>query len=177
MDSMISQNVDQTPPQQVRQHGVIARVFHWGFIVVFIYALTKQLDSVDQLADAALLRFEMLFAIGFLLLLAVRFAYMRLTMPTVLPVTAPPKMKRMAKIGHLAMYSSLAMIAISGLMIGGVYAHGTPDGVAMTIALFLHEVSVLATYLAIALHIAAALYHRLKGDGIWTAMVPIWKER
>lgn len=168
--------MDQNTAPSAKPHGLIARVFHWGFIVVFIYALLKQLDGIEQLAEPGLLRFEVVFALGFLGLLIARYTYMRVTMPSALPETTAPMMKRLARAGHLAMYISLAMIAISGLMIGAIYARQGPDGAGMGIAMFLHENSVLAAYLSIGLHVAAALYHRLKGDGIWSSMVPIWKE-
>jgi len=32
------------------------------------------------------------------------------------------------------------------------------------------------SYVLILGHIGAAIYHRRKGDGIWSAMVPVWKE-
>jgi|TARA_B100000900_G_scaffold379785_1_gene364950 cytochrome b561 len=35
----------------------------------------------------------------------------------------------------------------------------------------------LLSYWLIGIHIAAALYHRWLGDGVWNAMVPVWKER
>ena len=41
---------------------------------------------------------------------------------------------------------------------------------------FIHETSVTASYWLIGLHIAAALYHRYLRDGVWSAMVPIWRE-
>lgn len=164
------------PTSDIKPHGLIAKIFHWGFIVVFAYALTKQLDNVTQLEDAALLRFEVIFALAFLALLGLRFVYMRMTRPTALPENTSPMVKMMARAGHLAMYGGLAMIAISGLMIAAAYSLGGPEGFGMGIALGLHEVSVLASYLTIGLHVVAALYHRLKGDGIWSAMVPFWKE-
>jgi hypothetical protein len=46
----------------------------------------------------------------------------------------------------------------------------------MGIAIGLHEFSASLSYLVIAIHIAASLYSRLKGEGIWNAMVPVWKE-
>lgn len=144
--------------------------------MVFAYGLTKQLDSVDQLSDAALLRFEIVFALVFLALLAIRYAYMHLTRPTALPADTPPMMKKLARLGHLAMYLSLAMIAVSGIVIGALYNAGGARATGMELAIALHEASVTATYATIALHVAAALFHRLKGDGIWSAMVPVWKE-
>ncbi len=163
--------------QQLPQHSRIAQIFHWGFAAIFIYAITKQVGSVRQLADPALLRFEVIFAIGFLVLLAARFLYMRNTRPTALPNTTHPMLKFMVRAGHLAMYASLSMIAVSGLMMGAVFTYGSRNGVAMDVAVGLHEASVNAAYLTIGLHIAAALYHRLKGDGIWSAMVPVWTEK
>lgn len=160
----------------VKNHSIIAKVFHWGFIIVFLYALSKQLANVDELADAALLRFEVVFAIGFLILLGVRFVYMHKTQPTALPDNTSKRMKLLARLGHLSMYISLAMIAISGLLIGAIYSAGGLSGFGMDAAVGFHELSILATFITIGLHIAAAFYHRLKGDGIWTAMVPVWKE-
>ncbi len=47
----------------------------------------------------------------------------------------------------------------------------------MHIALVAHEFFVQISYLLIVLHISAAVYHRRKGDGIWSAMVPyFWRE-
>ncbi len=170
-------DVPQQTSGAVRSHGPIAKLFHWGFIAVFAYAITKQLTDVGQLADPALLRFEIAFAALFLLLLAARYVFMRWTRPSALPDDTPAWMKRAARAGHLAMYGSLAMIAISGLMIGGLYSTGVVAGPVMGLALALHEASVAASYLFIGLHIAAALVHRLKGDGIWSSMVPVLRER
>ena len=159
-----------------KKHGIVARVFHWGFIVVFLYALLKQLDNVEQLSDPALLWFEIVFAIGFLVLLAARFFYMRFTMPSALPASVSPSLKLAARAGHLLMYASLATIALSGILIGFLFSSGGADAAGMGIALFLHEISVIVAIASIALHIAAALFHRFKGDGIWSAMVPVWTE-
>jgi len=161
----------------IRPHTLLAKIFHWGFILVFIYALTKQLAAVEELNDTALLRFEIIFAALFLLLLAVRYIYMRRTQPTALPETTSRTMKLMARAGHLGMYISLAMIAISGLIIGALFSIGGSEAPGMDAAIGLHEISVVATYGTIALHVAAAFYHRLKGDGIWSSMVPVWKEK
>jgi len=46
----------------------------------------------------------------------------------------------------------------------------------MGIAIGLHEFSASLSYLVIITHIGASLYSRLKGEGIWNAMVPVWKE-
>jgi len=46
----------------------------------------------------------------------------------------------------------------------------------MRIAIALHEFSAFLSYVTIGIHIAASLYSRFKGEGIWNAMVPIWQE-
>jgi cytochrome b561 len=46
----------------------------------------------------------------------------------------------------------------------------------ISVAVFIHETSVTASYWLIGLHITAALYHRYLRDGVWSAMVPIWRE-
>ena len=175
--SVYAQNPVEVSPQKVIPHSLTAKIIHWGFIVVFAYALSKQLDDVEELEDFSLLQFEMAFASLFLILLFARYFYMRLTRPTVLPGDTPKQMKFMARCGHLAMYASLSMIAISGLMIGGLYWSGVKSGTAMEIVIGLHEVSVGASFFSIALHVVAAVYHHQQGDGIWSAMVPIWKEK
>ena len=40
----------------------------------------------------------------------------------------------------------------------------------------LHEFSAFLSYITIGIHVAASLYSRYKGEGVWNAMVPIWQE-
>lgn len=54
----------------------LAKVFHWSFVAIFAYGIYKQLDNISQLGDSALLRFEVIFAAVFLILLGARFLYM-----------------------------------------------------------------------------------------------------
>ncbi|MEM1229857.1 MAG: cytochrome b/b6 domain-containing protein, partial [Pseudomonadota bacterium] len=153
-----------------------ARVVHWSFAVLFVYALTKQLDFVEQLEDRALLRFEVAFACVFLVVLFARFVYMRKAGATALPEQTPDLVKLLARACHLGMYAGLSLTALSGIAIGALYGSGTKDGIAMEIVISLHEVSIGASIFLILLHIGAAIMHRRAGDGIWSAMVPFWKE-
>ena len=168
---------DAHTPEQTGRHGVIAKSLHWGFLALFAFGIFKQAEDVAQLADAAFLRSEVLFALIFLGVLAARFFYMRLTGPTAVPSDAPAGLKRLSKLGHLAIYGALALIPVSGLSMAGLYAAGIASGPLMSGVLFLHEASVNLSFLLIGGHILAALYHRWKGDGIWSAMVPVWQER
>lgn len=164
------------PTQSVQPHSLTVKTIHWGFTGAYVYALTKQLDEVEELEDFSLLQQEMAFAAVFLILLLARFVYMRSTRPTALVVDTPERVKRMARYCHVGMYISLSVIAASGLMIGGLYWTGIKSGVAMDAVLGLHEISVIASYYLIGLHVAGAIYHRRKRDGIWNAMVPVWRE-
>ncbi len=166
---------NQEQAESVRPHGLTAKVFHWGFIGVFVYALTKQLDEVEELEDLSLLHYEMAFASVFLLLLIVRFVFMQSTRPSALPDETPASVRRLARTVHLAMYASLSLIAVTGLTIGGLYWSGAKTGVAIELALILHEIAVNVSYALIIGHVAAAIYHRRKQDGIWNAMVPVGK--
>lgn len=169
---------DATPEsnEELRPHSVTAKAIHWGFIIVFIYAVAKQLDEVEELEDFSLLQYEMGFASFFLVLLVARFVYMHSTRPTVLPSNTPKRTLFWARAVHLGMYLSLALVAFTGLWIGGLYWSGIKSGIAMDIPLILHDLTVKASVLLIVGHISAAIFHRRKGDGIWNSMVPFWKE-
>ena len=162
--------------RRIESHSKTARWLHWGFIGVFIFALTKQLDEVEELEDMALLQYEMAFAAAFLTLLLVRFFYMRRTRPTVLPSATPKHIRLLARAVHVAMYVCLAMIAVTGLTIGGLYWAGIKSGDLMEVVLIAHEFFVNTTYFLILGHVAAAIFHRRRNDGIWSSMVPVWKE-
>lgn len=163
--------------QAVTPHSLAAKVFHWGFIVVFAYGLAKQVDEVEELEDTAFLMEEFVFATVFLLLLLIRFVYMRTTRPTAMPAETPDRTRRLARAVHLGMYLSLAMLALSGMTIGGMFSAGATGGFLFAAVLWLHEACYWATVNLIALHVLAALYHRYLGDGIWSSMVPVFKEK
>ncbi len=161
---------------KLRAHSRVAVVLHWSFIGVFVYALTKQLDEVDELENIVLLQREIVFASIFLVLLIARFVYMRSRMPTALPPDTPRLTMLVARSVHLGMYLSLSMIAVTGLVIGGLYWFGIKDGTGMELTLIAHEIFVQASYLLILLHVSAAVYRRRMNDGVWSTMLPFWKE-
>jgi cytochrome b len=63
-------------------------------------------------------------------------------------------------------------------MIAALYTKGyqNEDGLLMGAALGIHEFTAVASAVLILVHIAAALYSRIKGEGVWSSMVPILKE-
>ena len=158
------------------QYSKLAKVFHWGFVVLFAYGIAKQVDDISQLEDFALLRFELIFATIMILLLAIRFLYMAKTQTSSLPEETSTFQRLAAKLVHLGMYVSLATIAFSGILIGGIYWIGMKDGFLIEGIIAVHELAVTASYWLIGVHVAAAVFHRLKQDGVWSSMVPLWKE-
>ena len=117
-----------------------------------------------------------MFALTFLSLLAIRFFYMRKTQKSSLPENTPKSQKLAAKIVHLGMYICLALIPFSGLIIGWLFWLDLKDGFLINSVIATHEFTVSIIYWLIGFHIVAATYHRLKKDGVWSSMVPFWKE-
>ena len=158
-------------------HTKFAKVIHWGFILLYAYGLLKQLNDVSQLEDSDLLTFEVAFASLFLLVVLLRYFYMR-RFETFQGARKPVSLthKRLAKAVHTSMYLCLALLPLSGLMIAALFALGIKEGTMQNLSLALHEFCASLSYFLISIHIAAAIYSRIKGEGIWTSMVPIWKE-
>ncbi len=159
------------------QYSKIAKLFHWGFVLLFVYGVAKQVDDINQLEDQAFFRFEIIFALIFLFLLLIRLIYMKTTQKTSLPENTPIAQKIAAKIIHNGMYILLAGIVLSGLLIGCLYWLGIKSGHLIDSVIFIHELVINLLYLFIGIHIFAATYHRLKRDGVWSSMVPFLKEK
>ncbi|MGB2497151.1 MAG: cytochrome b, partial [Planktomarina sp.] len=159
-----------TGPSQ--SYSTSAKLLHWGFIGVFAYGIFKQVDDLSQLEDPNFLRFEFIFACVFLALLALRLWIMR-GQGSALPAAAPVWNRMAAKLVHFGMYVALMAIGVSGLAIGVVFTLGMRDGALMELCIAAHEASIAASYGLITLHVAAAVYRRVLGDGVWSVMVPI----
>ena len=153
-----------------------AKLLHWGFVILFLYGLLKQIDSINQLEDENLLMFEIIFALAFLLLLIIRFVYMKTTQQSSIPEHTSKSQKLAAKIVHYGMYICLALIPFTGLIIGWLFWLDLKDGFLINLVIGIHEFAVSIIYWLIGFHIVAATYHRLKKDGVWSSMVPFWKE-
>ena len=159
-----------------QSYSATGKLLHWGFIGVFAYGIFKQVDDLNQLEDPGFLRFEFIFACAFLLILALRLWVMR-GQGSALPQSAPDWQRVAAKLVHYGMYVALMMIAVTGLAIGVVFTLGLRDGALMGFCIAAHEASITASCALITLHVAAAVYHRFLCDGVWSAMVPLFKER
>ena len=156
-------------------HTLLAKTIHWIFSILYAYGIFKQVEDLEELEDASLLNFEILFAVIFLIIVMLRFFYMK-DAKTLLG--AHQEMHKghlfIAKATHRLVYFSLIMLPTTGLLIAGILNAGLPG---MAIAIALHELSAFLSYITIGIHVAASLYSRYKGEGVWNAMVPVWQER
>ena len=155
-------------------HTPLAKFIHWTFTVLYAYGIFKQVENLEELEDVSLLNFEIFFAIVFLIIVLLRYFYMK-DVKTLLG--AHDEMHKghlfIAKATHRLVYLSLIMLPTTGLLIAGMLAADIPG---MQAAIALHEFSAFLSYVSIALHVGASLYSRFKGEGVWNAMVPLWKE-
>ena len=155
-------------------HTPLAKFIHWTFTVLYAYGIFKQVEDLEELEDVSLLNFEIFFAIVFLIIVLLRYFYMK-DVKTLLG--AHDEMHKghlfIAKATHRLVYFSLIMLPTTGLLIAGMLAADIPG---MQFAIGLHEFSAFLSYVTIALHVGASLYSRFKGEGVWNGMVPLWKE-
>ena len=165
----------------VTSHTRLAKFIHWSFVGLYIYGIFKQVDDLSSLEDSKLLWFEEGFATLFLVIVLARYFYMR-RFETLQGATVPVHIvhKRFARLVHVSMYICLIMLPVTGLMIAGLYSQGytvnaTPDEpqTIIDIVLDVHGAAADLSYFLIILHISAAIYSRIKGEGVWSSMVPV----
>ena len=156
-------------------YTLTAKIFHWSFVILFAYGISKQINNINQLEDLTLLKFEIAFALLFILFLVTRFVYMKRTQKSSLPLDTPMLQRVIAKAVHYGMYIGMISIAFSGLVIGCLYWFGLKSGVIIETLIGWHELSVSIVYWLVGLHLIGAIYHRLKNDGVWQSMVPALK--
>ena len=97
-------------------HTFLAKLIHWTFIPLYAYGIFKQVDDLSQLEDPSLLNFEILFATVFLVIVLLRYFYMKDT-PTLLGAhdELPNGHLFIAKTVHRLVYFSLIMLPTTGL--------------------------------------------------------------
>ena len=155
-------------------HTRLAKTIHWSFIILYLYGIVKQVDDISDLEDSKLLLFEVVFAAVFLGIVIGRFFYMR-KVETMHASSIPVHRihKIIAKSVHSSMYIVLILLPLSGLAIAFLFNQGIKDGTMQLVALSVHEFAATASYVLIAIHVSAAIYSRIKGEGVWSSMVPI----
>jgi len=155
-------------------HTRLAKTIHWTFSFLYAYGIFKQVEDLEELEDASLLNFEIFFAVVFLVIVMLRFLYMK---DATTLLGAHDEMHKghlfIAKATHRLVYFSLIMLPTTGLLIAGILNAGVPG---LDIAIALHELSAFLSYITIGIHVAASVYSRYKGEGVWNAMVPLWRE-
>lgn len=165
-------------------HTKLAKFIHWTFILLYLYGIVKQVNELEDLEENQLLLFEIAFATVFLIIVILRYSYMR-RFKTFQGATEPVHIVHyyFARIVHRAMYACFILLPLTGLIIAGLYTQGynenaTPDEeqTIMDIVLDLHGAVADLSYMLIILHIGAAIYSRIKGEGVWSSMVPVLKE-
>jgi len=164
----------------MKSHTTTAKFIHWLFIVLYVYGIFKQVNQLEDLEDNQLLLFEIIFASIFLIIVILRYSYMR-RFKTFLGAREPVHIVHyyFARSLHKAMYFIFILLPLSGLLIAALYTKGyqNEDELVMEAALGLHSFAAVASAVLILVHIAAAIYSRLKGEGVWSSMVPILKEK
>ena len=165
-------------------HTKLAKTIHWSFIILYVYGIFKQVNALEDLEDSGLLISEIIFAAAFIVIVILRYSYMR-RFKTFLGAREPVHIVHyyFARSVHKAMYACFILLPLTGLMIAGLYNQGytvnaTPDEdqTVMDLVLDLHGLVAEISYLLIIIHIAAAIYSRIKGEGVWSSMVPMLKE-
>lgn len=165
-------------------HTKLAKSIHWSFIALYVYGIFKQVNALEDLEDSGLLISEIIFATVFIVIVILRYSYMR-RFKTFLGAREPVHIVHyyFARSVHKAMYACFILLPLTGLMIAGLYNQGytvnaTPDEeqTVMDVVLDLHGLVAEISYLLIILHIGAAIYSRIKGEGVWSSMVPMLKE-
>ena len=158
-------------------HTFLAKLIHWTFIPLYAYGIFKQVDDIEALEDQALLIFETIFASIFLLIVILRFTYMRRFKTFQGATHAPHRIHTfIARSVHRGMYAALILLPLSGLIIAALYSQDIKTGPLQDGALAVHEFSATLSYVMIATHVSAAIYSRVKGEGVWSSMVPILNE-
>ena len=49
----------------MNSHTFLAKTIHWTFSILYAYGIFKQVEDLDELEDASLLNFEIIFAFVF----------------------------------------------------------------------------------------------------------------
>ena len=158
----------------INTHTFLAKLMHWTFIPLYAYGIFKQVGDLNKLEDPSVHNFEILFATVFLIIVLLRYFYMKDT-PTLLGAHDDIRKGHLfiAKTVHGLVYFSLIMLPTTGLLIAALFSL---EAGGVEVAIGIHEFSAFLSYVVIALHVMATLYSRFKSEGLWNAMVPVWKE-
>lgn len=153
-------------------HSFVTKSIHWVSAALLAYGYLKGLDNVAQLADPALLRFEVLFAAGLGAVFALRLAWTKLVGGvTRLPAEAPRWEQVASRWVHWGLYAGVFAIVLSGLGIALGVSVPLFGGVFLSAMIGAHELALVILPGLIAAHVAGALWHKLvRRDGVLESM-------
>ena len=119
----------------MKSHKPLAKFIHWSFSILYAYGIFKQVGDLSELEDPALLNFEILFAVVFLVIVFIRYFYMKDT-ETLLGANIEIRKGHLfiAKSVHTLVYFTLVMLPLTGLLIAGLFSIGA-GGIELAIGL------------------------------------------
>ena len=162
-----------SPAQATAQpHGFVTRGIHWLSILMIGYGYLKGLDSVNQLADPAVFRLEVIFAAALGILFAFRlFWTQKVAGATRLPQEAPWWEHLGSRVVHYGLYGGVLAIVGTGFAIAISYARPVLGRGFTNAMVELHEVALAILPLLILIHIAGALWHKvIRRGGVLESM-------
>lgn len=157
---------------RAKPHGFVTKGIHWLSVLLLGYGYLKGLDNVNQLADPALFRFEVIFALALGLLFLIRLFWTRnISGATRLPQDAPKWEHWASRTVHYGLYGAVFTIVGTGLGIAYGYASPFLGNLFIKGMIGLHEVALTALPLLILAHICGALWHKvIRRDGVLESM-------
>ena len=174
--------------QESQKYNVVSRLLHWGLATLFIGMLCLGLYMSDiEFSPFSVKLYGWHKATGVVILFLVAFRiYWRYThrVPK-LPEDMRPIEKRLAHLGHLALYVLMVAMPLSGWLMSsafgskvsiyGLFTAPSIMGKDKEMASFFHEAHEVIAYLFIAVivgHVLAALYHLfIRKDGVLHRML------
>ena len=162
----------QTVKPTAEPHGFVTRSIHWISVLLIGYGYLKGLDSVNQLADPALYRFEVIFASGMGLFFLFRLFWTQfIGGATRLPHEAPEWEHFASRTVHYGLYGSVFTIVGTGLAIAYAYSSPVLGDFFINVMIAVHEAALTLLPVLIATHIAGAVWHRIvRCDGVLESM-------
>lgn len=157
---------------QATPHGFVTKAIHWLSGGMIGYGYLKGLDSTAQLADPALLQFEVSFALLLGGVFLLRLMWMKTKGGTTrLPQDAPKWEHLASRAVHIGLYTAVFGIVLTGLGIALGYVTPMLGGLFLSAMLGLHELALGALPLLLMAHVAGALWHKfVRRDGVLESM-------
>ncbi|MEL6599598.1 MAG: cytochrome b/b6 domain-containing protein [Pseudomonadota bacterium] len=155
-----------------KPHGFVTKGIHWLSAGLIGYGYFKGLDSISQLSDPAVLRFEVIFALllGGLFILRL-FWTKQVAGSTRLPSDAPAWERLASQTVHLGLYASVFGIVLTGFGIALGYTVPVLGGLFLTAMVGAHEMVLVIMPLLLLIHVAGALWHKfVRRDAVLESM-------